>query len=265
MMENTQDLAGISLPARLPPFWRRNPRLWFAQFEAAVATSKCSEENKFNLVVPLLGYEDLDQIADIVLSPPATERYNQLKTRLLQAYEESEHQRLQRLLSGFDLGDASPSQLWRRMATTNQGLITEKALKMMWINLLPTPLRVALATSLEEEPQTLTSKADAMHRMLGTPPSTDLPKQPDDSATLLSRISELALEVAELKRRPQQRSDRTHSSSRDRHRRKDREQGSSQLCWYHHTFGNKARKCTQPCRHQKAGNLTLHRARRDSM
>ncbi|KAF9423407.1 hypothetical protein HW555_001216 [Spodoptera exigua] len=62
------DVATISLPARLPPFWRQNPRLWFAQFEAAVAASKIGEEQKFNLVVPLLGNNDLEQIADIILT-----------------------------------------------------------------------------------------------------------------------------------------------------------------------------------------------------
>ncbi|MCY0453397.1 hypothetical protein OVV62_26255, partial [Klebsiella pneumoniae] len=61
------DVATISLPARLPQFWRQNPRLWFAQFEAAVAASKIGEEQKFNLVVPLLGNSDLEQIADIIL------------------------------------------------------------------------------------------------------------------------------------------------------------------------------------------------------
>ncbi|KAF9407723.1 hypothetical protein HW555_012343 [Spodoptera exigua] len=51
VITSKSDVATISLPARLPPFWRQNPRLWFAQFEAAVAASKIGEEQKFNLVM----------------------------------------------------------------------------------------------------------------------------------------------------------------------------------------------------------------------
>ncbi|CAB3233239.1 unnamed protein product [Arctia plantaginis] len=100
------DVAAISVPARLPPFWRKNTSLWFAQFEAAVAASKIGDEQKFSLVVPLLGCDEIEQIGEIILDPTATGKYSTLKNRLASMYQESDHRQLQKLLSGVELGDS---------------------------------------------------------------------------------------------------------------------------------------------------------------
>ncbi|CAB3254848.1 unnamed protein product [Arctia plantaginis] len=128
------DVATIALPARLPPFWRQNPTLWFAQFESAVAASKIREEQKFNLVVPLLGCDDLEQIANIKLNPPATGKYITLKNILIFTYQESDHRQLQKLLSGLELGDSKPSQLLRKMRDLSGQLLTDEALQVIWLN-----------------------------------------------------------------------------------------------------------------------------------
>ncbi|XP_050554196.1 uncharacterized protein LOC126911360 [Spodoptera frugiperda] len=156
------DVATISLPARLPQFWRQNPRLWFAQFEAAVAASKIGEEQKFNLVVPLLGNSDLEQIADIILNPPATGKYSSLKERLISTYQESDHRQLQKLLSGLELGDQKPSQLLRKMRDLSGKLLSDEALKVMWLNQLPTQVRAVISVNTESSLEMLAAMADKM-------------------------------------------------------------------------------------------------------
>ncbi|KAL4709106.1 hypothetical protein ACJJTC_015645 [Scirpophaga incertulas] len=45
-----EDVGSLSLTSRIPLFWRDKPRLWIAQFETMVVSSKLSDENKFGLV-----------------------------------------------------------------------------------------------------------------------------------------------------------------------------------------------------------------------
>lgn len=271
------DVASISLPARLPPFWRQNPRLWFAQFEAAIAASKISEDQKFNLVVPLLGNSDLEQIGDIILHPPSTGKYSTLKERLIPTYQESDHRQLQKLLSGLELGDQKPSQLLRRMRDLSGKLLSDEALKLMWLNQLPTQVRAVLSVNTESTLEMLSAMADKMMEHFEPATVAAVSKsslavnegQINTITTLhinsLSRqIEKLTLEVAELRnqqyssyRRPRQNSahrgrSRSHSRQRINNARKPGD--TDWLCRYHYRFGNGARKCESPCSFTKQEN-----------
>ncbi|XP_047037600.1 uncharacterized protein LOC124642896 [Helicoverpa zea] len=158
----SNDVATISLPARLPPFWRQNPRLWFAQFEAAVAASKLGDEQKFNLVVPLLGCNNLELITDLILEPPATGKYQTLKERLIATFQESDDRQLQKLLSGLELGDQKPSHLLRRMRDLGGKLLSQEALKVMWLKQLPAYVRFVLSINTESSLETIAAMADKM-------------------------------------------------------------------------------------------------------
>lgn len=275
------DVATISLPARLPPFWRQNPRLWFAQFEAAVAASKIGDEQKFNLVVPLLGCSDLEQIADIILEPPATGKYSALKERLISTYQESDHRQLQKLLSGLELGDQKPSQLLRKMRDLSGKLLSNEALKVMWLNHLPTQVRAVLSVNTESPLEVLAAMADKMMEHFEptvaavsvAPPSASVNEVQQNSVTnlqismLCKQIEKLSLEVAELRSNQQytsQRRTRPHAAShqRSRSRTHSRPRASHArtpndvdwVCRYHYRYGDNARKCESPCYKSKQEN-----------
>lgn len=271
------DVASISLPARLPPFWRQNPRLWFAQFEAAVAASKIGEEQKFNLVVPLLGNSDLEQIGDIILHPPSTGKYSALKDRLISTYQESDHRQLQKLLSGLELGDHKPSQLLRKMRDLSGKLLSDEALKVMWLNQLPAQVRAVLSVNTESSLEVLAAMADKMmeHFEPATVAAVSTANPPSSSPApavnevqlsaitslqinvLTKQIEKLSLEVAELRnhqnssyrRSRQNYAHRSRSRSHSRQRTDNaRKPGDPDwVCRYHYRFGNGARKCESPC------------------
>lgn len=269
------DVATISLPARLPPFWRQNPRLWFAQFEAAVAASKIGEEQKFNLVVPLLGNSDLEQIGDIILHPPTTGKYSTLKDRLISTYQESDHRQLQKLLGGLELGDDKPSQLLRKMRDLSGKLLSDEALKVMWLNQLPVHVRAVLSVNTESSLEVLAAMADKMMEhfepatvaaVSTTKPSTTTPAGNEMQLNaittlqinmLTQQIEKLSLEVAELRnhqqssyhRSRQNSAHRSRSRSHSRHRTDNaRKPGDPDwMCRFHYRFGNRARKCEAPC------------------
>ncbi|GBP11409.1 hypothetical protein EVAR_92919_1 [Eumeta japonica] len=95
--------------ARVPDFWDYQARLWFAQFEAVVINQRLPDIARDNLVAEKLSKAAIQQICDILLAPPVTEKYNTMKTRLLAVYEESETRQLQKLLSEVKIGDERPS------------------------------------------------------------------------------------------------------------------------------------------------------------
>ncbi|KAH9639456.1 hypothetical protein HF086_002145 [Spodoptera exigua] len=256
------DVATISLPARLPPFWRQNPRLWFAQFEAAVAASKIGEEQKFNLVVPLLGNSDLEQIADIILNPPASGKYSTLKQRLISTYQESDHRQLQKLLSGLELGDQKPSQLLRKMRDLSSKLLSDEALKVMWLNQLPAQIRAVLSVNTESSLEMLAVMADKMMEHFEPASinavSTATTCQETLQISLLSKqIEKLSLEIAELRtnqqnhrhspRFPHRNRSRSHSRSRQHAHNNIKPGDPNWVCRYHYRFGDQARKCESPC------------------
>ncbi|CAH0403016.1 unnamed protein product [Chilo suppressalis] len=65
------------------------------------------------MAVAKLNKEALRQVSDLIQSPPATEKYNALKRRLIAVYEESAESQFQKLVSEMDLGTQKPSQLLR--------------------------------------------------------------------------------------------------------------------------------------------------------
>lgn len=253
-----EDVEAVSVKARIPEFWRDKPRLWFAQFETVVASQKLGDENKFGLAVAQLEKIDVEQISDIIMSPPNTERYEKLKTRLLSVYEESENKQLQKLLNEVELGDQRPSQLLRRMRDLARNKLPDETLRMLWMSHLPSSTRAVLSVSMESNLESLAAMADKMdeqakeinsvcscsHRSNSSHQAST--SRMDDR--IISMIESLSREVAELKiersRSPYRRSYRSRYGSRSRSRsRKD----TADMCYFHKRFGKEAYRCRSPC------------------
>lgn len=136
------DLATISVSSKIPEFWSEMPRVWFAQFETVIAPQKQGDDVKFSLVVSKLNKDAIRQITDILITPPATNKYGALKERLLSVYEESEERQFQKLVSEMSLGDQKPSQLLRRMRELAENTkVPEKTLHNLWTSRLPSHVR----------------------------------------------------------------------------------------------------------------------------
>lgn len=270
-----QQIAGISLSLRVPPFWRDKPRLWFISFEAATRDLKKSEAQKAQMVIAQLQKEDIEQICDLLYDPPADRQYTTIKDRLISVYEESDSKQLQKLLSDMELGDQKPSQLLRRMRNLAHNKMPDNTLRLMWMNLLPAQVRSVLVvsdtiskdTALDE----LAKLADKMLEQtidvsaasvasVSTYQQTQ--NQPVGIQYLVEEIRKLHMEIAELKtsyrhssrdraRTPPQRYCRCNSSNSYRVRSTSRPRSDSLTspahCYYHRRFGKNARRCTTPC------------------
>ncbi|XP_075990207.1 uncharacterized protein LOC142985849 [Anticarsia gemmatalis] len=94
-----------------------------------------------------LGRDAIQQVADIVASPPETSKYDTLKKRLLQIYEESETKQVRKLITEIELGDQKPSQLLRRMKELTRGRIEDETLKILWQGHLPSSVQAVLTVT----------------------------------------------------------------------------------------------------------------------
>lgn len=75
---------------KLPPFWRENPMLWFAQIEAGFALSRItSDETKFQYVILNLDSNVLPFVTDIITTPSALNKYEAVKNRIIASCDES--------------------------------------------------------------------------------------------------------------------------------------------------------------------------------
>lgn len=282
--QHLQEVSGIALSMRVPPFWRDRPRLWFISFEAATSELKKSEAQKAQMVIAQLEKEDIEQICDLLYEPPAERYYSIIKERLISVYEESDGKQLQKLLSDMDLGDQKPSQLLRRMRTLARNKVPDSTLRLMWMNLLPPHVHsviiVSNAISNDTALDELAKLADKMleqNRQVSTIASVSSSTRQGkhvDIQFLADEIRKLHLEVAELRAfrnnysypRPppharyhyaqqhphrnarERNTSRSPSPSRNRDGpSRSRSATPSPFCYYHRRFGKNAKRCTTPC------------------
>lgn len=228
-----------------------HPALWFVQFEATVAPQKPSEQAKFQLLIAKLGKTVIQQVADILSKPPATERYLTLKSRLLAIYEESENRKLQKLIGEMQLGDQKPSQLLRRMQSLAANRMTDDAITVLWQNHLPSAIRAAVAATDLKDLEKLAAVADKI--MEATRPMDISVVGSSDSSDLADQVAKLTIAVADLRKQlPGRGRNRSRSRSRSRARNGNNRQGRSPKdpdwqCFYHFRYKQKAVKCVKPC------------------
>lgn len=216
--KDSHELSAVSYNQRIPPLWRNRIKLWFLQFEAIVSAGKLSDKELSELLIRQLDLQDLDEIQDIMFdtkNASENNRYATMKMRLIQTYDESDHTKLERLLSNVELGDLKPSQLLRRMQNLAGNNIAENTLRVIWTKHLPPSVRAILAVSetiaKKTELNELAIMADKMleqlHHQISAVHNTSSPSTPStpptatnhENALLYAKIDMLTQEIAELK------------------------------------------------------------------
>lgn len=243
MMQQPQqplDVNRVSL--KLTTFWTSKPAAWFgraeAQFRAANITRSTT---KFDAVVSVLAENQCDTVLDLLTNTPPEndDPYQQLKNRLLQENSLSDTKRFKTLLNEMSLGDRKPSTLLREMKLLAPEM-DDTFLKNVWMERLPSHMRGILsATKGNLTELGVTADAIAEHTSSSylneaslRPPVKEQRSQGismEDFDKLVKRIEKL------------------ESTSRRRQHSQTREERKYPMCRFHFKYGEKARKCEEPC------------------
>ncbi|XP_064479203.1 uncharacterized protein LOC135392419 [Ornithodoros turicata] len=256
-----------AVAVKIPPFWPADPALWFANIEAQFALRGISaQQTKFFHVVGALGPNEASEVRDVITNPPAANPFDALKDALTKRTTASEQERLRQLLTAEVLGDRKPSQLLRRMQQLlgdRASSLDESILRELFLQRLPNTVRMILTTSSSVSLEALAEMAD---KMMDIAPPTVCAISPQPSAPSPSDFQELRDEVSRLSglvasslRFGRSRSPRHRSPRRGNFRRRTpsplQQSANPDECWYHQTFGDRARRCQPPCSRQGNGSV----------
>lgn len=260
---------------KLPPYWPSDPQIWFAQFNTRRITS---QKTRFDYVISSLAPEVAHEVRDLLLRPPENNQYDALKSALIQRTTLSEQRRLQQLFSAEELGDRKPSQLLRRV----QQLLGDKAsttdssfLLELFLQRLPPHVCMVLASTDTTDLEKLAQLADKIVEVAAPRVNTTTSQSSNteiNTTTTVSQssnpeIQQLRAEISELKQliqeatsRPQRRHRSSSRPSRSQPSRPTSPDNSTSdnLCWYHHRFGDLARKCQPPCSRSQENAQASH-------
>lgn len=255
---------------QLPPFIKERPDIWFCLIESEFdATNTHTDKAKFSAALKGLDQDTLLQITDLINNPPTDNRYDKLKTAVIERLSDSKHKRVNKLLHELVLGDKKPSQLLREMRDITKDSISDDVLHSMWLSRLPPYIQPLLAASEDVGLNGLAVVADrvidtgnmanvmaitpsptTVHANYVTVPQMNRVEQRIEEITLT--LTSCLQEITQLKAQLiQKRETRPRSASRTRPNTPDQ----NGVCYYHRRFGAKATRCTIPCSYQsKAEN-----------
>lgn len=281
--QDANEIARVNV--RLPQFWSNSPATWFIQAEAQFGLGRItSDAGKYNHVVASLPQDVAESITDILENPPATSKYNKLKTILIERHSLSIEARIKKLLSDELMGDKKPSEFYRylKQLAGTSGTVGEELIKKLWFSRLPHLVSIALIPQKEEAADTILPLADQIFEAMQTSNVSVIQATPKHSMNSQNsipsessfssnsnvssndeRYNNLEREIKSIKAMIANiniNNNRSRSRSRGSKMSKDFQRHSSQskrfssknrLCWYHFRYGAQATKCTSPCEYNK--------------
>ncbi|XP_011684745.1 PREDICTED: uncharacterized protein LOC105448079 [Wasmannia auropunctata] len=131
---------------KLPTFWHKHPKLWFAQLESEFLVYRIrSDDVKYSSVLRHLDEKALVTVSDVIENSPEKDKYVNLKDALIHRFTDSEEKRLRQLLAGIELNDKKPSNLLREIKQLAGGTISDNVLHLIWLQRLPFRVQATLA------------------------------------------------------------------------------------------------------------------------
>lgn len=252
---------------KVPPFWPEKPGLWFSQIEAQFVMARITDDNtKYYHILSNLDRPTSLEVEDVLTDPPATNKYEKLKSELIKRLSTSSEQKVKQLLQSEELGDRKPSQFLRHLQRLAGRNIPESFIRTIWTSRLPSNLQTVIASQIKLPLNELADLADTVndiapsspHVAAADAPSTQsaLDRMAQGLLELSKQVSALTMEVHERSRPSRPRAKQT-SQDKPRNRTPSQRTRSNYRrfpkCWYHFKFGNQALKCVKPCDHD-AGN-----------
>ena len=215
----TSTSTSSAVSVKLPPFWKDEPKLWFAQVESMFSTKGITQDRtKYDYVVSALDNSTALEVKATITKPPQADLYNNLKTVLEEAFDKPQAARDAELLSITDMGDRTPSSHLRYLESLNSDGAT--LLQALFLSHMSADIR-AIVTA-----QGLTDIKEMAK-------AADRAVQAKDAGNSHPT-------AAAVRHRPQR-------NSRDRNTSRDKPGKNNYICYYHRKFGKQANRCHPEC------------------
>ena len=241
----TLDSSSNASEVKLPPFWGKDPVLWFAQVDKQFKAKHVMDSTcKYELVVANLDPEAAEIVRELIIQTPKVLPYETLRSAMIARTTLSNQERIRQLISNEPLGDQKPSTLLRKLRVLVEGSGAENILKTLFLNRLPSNVRTILSAMSDKTLDELASSADEMVEIA----KESIMEVESQDCSLLAEIEKLRREVADLSRQINQTNQESRNLKHLSMQSKDETEGSD-TCWYHQTFGQKATKCKSPCKY----------------
>jgi hypothetical protein len=225
---------------RLPRFWANSPAAWFRTAEAQFALRRVSDPlEKYYLVLDALSEANIDLVRHIVEDEADATSFDRIREGLVAAHILTDYQRIDRLVALEPLNGRKPSELLADMNKLKPA-DEKQFFAYFFLNRLPREVRILLSQDPVSDMRALAAKADAL-MALHVPHQHEVaaiaPQEPDDG-TVAAAAAKNSSRKAVAQKKKKYRRQRSQSPAEERR---------SPLCWLHIRFGDKARRCEQPC------------------
>jgi hypothetical protein len=149
---------------KIPAFWTSNPEAWFAIVEGQFVLKGVTQDTmKFYHVLGSLPETTVLGLGDLMRGPPQEDAYIQLKVWLLAAHTLTEFQRMEKLLAAQALGSQKPSDMLHDLVQfCLDGEAQTRIFRYLYLQQLPTEIRIILAEDRDSKLATLAARADQL-------------------------------------------------------------------------------------------------------
>nr|XP_037874854.1 uncharacterized protein LOC119630234 [Bombyx mori] len=192
----SSDLGRVGV--RVPPFYPDKPALWFAQLETQfLLSSITADSTKFHYTCSQLDEAYASTVEDIITNPPASGKYERLKSELINRLSKSREKKVQQLLHHEELGDRKPSQFLRHLRDLAGADVPEDFVRTIWVSRLPSNTQAIVASQCNASLEDVSQLADKVHDVVSNSPQVAAVGVPESSA-VNAQIAELTRQ-AEIK------------------------------------------------------------------
>ena len=230
----SSSVAAVAFKA--PQSWSTNTNAWFILLEASFSTRPppppppatiTQDLAKFHHVIQLLDSTTSRRVQAVLENPPPSEKYETLKSAILNAYEATQFQKDQELLNLNGLGDRKQPELLQHLRMLNQDPNT--LFRTQFLNQLPSDVRRILAQNTEADLETMTKTSDRIME-INFPSTCTIHQDPEETRQETGSYHG-DVNAIQKNQRPQQKFRSTTLTP------------TFVLCKYHSRFAIKARSC----------------------
>lgn len=245
---------------KIPPFYRADPALWFAQAEGTLRTANITSEfTKADSVLAAFDYEVAASVRDLILvTPRPADIYERIKQRIISTFGPSPEANLRKLLKGQVLSDGKPSLILNRLRNLNDGKCDDAVIRSVFLEHLPSGQRAILASTGLDDLEMLAAVADKIAESTGSsePAIAAGERRAPSADRIESAIKNLTAEMSKMNANIERllcQGDRSAGSERraratSRRRSKSRDASSGpNLCYAHRKYPDKPTSCKSWC------------------